>query len=125
MNAAPAYANKKCWQREVEHAQKLHKSKLATIKPTSQTNSKTVLDFERPKTMDMTHVKNKSKKLLVRAVPAVGTREFVLISMGFCRQSSTNWRRSSTRTACCWKRCRRSCGRMWAGLRWSLRRAFD
>jgi hypothetical protein len=67
MNVAPPYANKKCWQREVEHAQKLHKDKLATIRPTSQTNSRTLLDFERPKTMDMTHVKNKSKKLLVRA----------------------------------------------------------
>lgn len=65
-NKAPPYANKHCHAREVEASQRIHREKLASIKPTSQTHAKTSLDSGRPATMDLKHLKFKSKKMLVR-----------------------------------------------------------
>lgn len=63
---ALVYSNKKCYQREIEHQQRIHRQKLASIKPTSQTAARTGLDLTRPATMDLKHVRLNAKRLLVR-----------------------------------------------------------
>ncbi len=60
------YSNKTCHQREIEAAQALHRSRLATIKPTSQGNTRPALDLTRPETLDLKHMKYNSKKMQVR-----------------------------------------------------------
>ena len=64
------YSNRLVYAREVEAQQRLHRHRLATMRPTSHTNSKSQLDMTRPETMDLVHLKLKAKKLQVQCSPA-------------------------------------------------------
>lgn len=57
------YSNRLVYTREIEAQQRLHRHRLATMRPTSHTNSRSQLDMARPETMDMVHLKVRAKKM--------------------------------------------------------------
>ena len=79
------YSNRLCYAREIEAQQRLHRHRLATMRPTSHTNSKGLLDMARPETMDMTHVKTKAKKLQVWTAGQASNPHFILLSIAVRR----------------------------------------
>ena len=48
MHGSLKAVNKLCYQRDVDNRQRIHKNKLATMRPTSKSNSKSALDNNRP-----------------------------------------------------------------------------